>query len=81
VPRKEVIGVHDWAEIHRLHFGEGVPINELARHTGYSRNTVRAVLRSEEPPRYERRRRPWTVDAVESEIRALLAAHPRCRRA
>lgn len=75
--RKGVINVEDWAEIRRLHFAEGISIKELVRRTGRSRNTIRAALRSETPPRYERVRREWAVDAVDGEIRALLAEHPR----
>jgi transposase len=75
--RKGVIKVNDWAEIRRLHFGERVSIKELVRRTGHSRNTIRAALRSEEPPSYEREPRPRAVDAVDGEIRVLLKEYPR----
>ena len=75
--RKDVISVEDWAEIRRLHRAEGVSIKEIARQLELSRNTVRGALRSDEPPSYERERRPWAVDAVEPQIRELLAACPR----
>jgi transposase len=75
--RKDVIGVEDWAEIRRLHLGEGCSIKEIARRLGLSRNTVRAALRSEQPPRYERTRRGSAVDVFEPAIRALLREHPR----
>ena len=48
------MNVEDWAEIRRLHRAEGVPIKEVARRLGVARNTVRAALRSDEPPRYQR---------------------------
>jgi transposase len=75
--RKGVIKVNDWAEIRRLHLAERVSIKEIVRRTGHSRNTIRAALRSEEPPRYERTPRGWAVDAVDDQIRALLKEYPR----
>ena len=50
-----MIAVEDWAEIRRLHRAEGLPIRQIARVLGISRNTVKAALKSERPPRYERR--------------------------
>ena len=44
--------MEDWAEIRRLHRAEGMPIKEIARVLGISRNTVRAALRSDAPPKY-----------------------------
>jgi predicted DNA-binding protein (UPF0251 family) len=44
--------VEDWAEIRRLHRGEGMPIKTIARQMGISKNTVRRALTSHEPPRY-----------------------------
>jgi transposase len=72
-----VLGVEDWAEIRRLHRSERLPIRMIARVMGVSRNTVRAALASDGPPRYERRRVGSVVDAVEPRIRELLAAYPR----
>jgi IS30 family transposase len=46
--------VEDWAEIRRLHRAEGVPIKEIARRLGVARNTVRAALKSDGPPKYQR---------------------------
>ena len=74
---REVITVEDWAEIRRLHRAEGLPIKEIVRRTGLARNTVRAALRSQRPPRYERAARGSVVDAYEPAIRALLATWPR----
>jgi IS30 family transposase len=42
-----MLNVEDWAEIRRLHFGEGVPIKEIARRLGVARNTVRRAVRSD----------------------------------
>jgi transposase len=75
--REELLTVEDWAEIRRLHLAEGVPIKEIARRLGLARNTVREAVRSSMPPRYERRSSGSAVDAVEPDIRRLLAAHPR----
>src|SRR6218665_2865364 len=49
-----VIVVEDWAEIRRLYSGEGLPIKEIVRRLGISRNTVRAALRSDRPPEDQR---------------------------
>lgn len=69
--------MEDWAEIRRLHRAEGVPIREVARRLGISRNTVRAALASQGPPRYERQRRGSVADAYEPQIRVLLAEWPK----
>ncbi len=69
--------MEDWAEIRRLHLAEGIPIREIARRLGLARNTVRDAVRSSTPPRYERAPAGSAVDAVEPDIRRLLAAHPR----
>ena len=68
--------MEDWAEIRRLHRAEGVPIKAIARRLGSARNTVRAALASDRPSS-ERGRRGSLVDAVEPQIRALLAEFPR----
>lgn len=71
-----MLNVEDWAEIRRLHRVEGMPIKTIARVRGVSRNTVRAALVSEGPPRYERSRAVSVVDEVEPRIRELLTAWP-----
>jgi transposase len=73
-----VLDVELWAELRREHFVRGVPIKELARRTGLARNTVRVALRSEVPPRYERRcPRPSKLEPFKDEIHALLRRDPR----
>ena len=57
--------MEDWAELHRRHRAEGLPIKTIARALGVSRNTVRAALASEGPPKYERKRAGSAVDAFE----------------
>ena len=72
-----VLSVEDWAEIRRLRRAEGLPIKAIARLLGVSRNTVRAALAADAPPRYQRPARGSVVDAVEPRIRELLAVYPR----
>jgi len=72
-----VINVEDWAEIRRLHRAEGVPIKEIARRMGVARNTVRAALASDRPPKYVRAPRGSVADAYEPQVRALLAQWPK----
>ena len=69
--------MEDWAEIRRLHRAEGVPIKEIARRLGMARNTVRAALSSDRPPRYQRAARGSVVDPYEPQIRALLKEWPK----
>jgi hypothetical protein len=71
-----VIDVEQWAEIRRLHFAERMPIKAIVRQLGLSRNTVRAAIRSDAPPRYERAPAGSAVDGVEPQIRQLLKATP-----
>ncbi len=69
--------MEDWAEIRRLRRAEGLPIKVIARVLGVSRNTVRAAIASDGPPRYERKPAGSVVDVAEPRIRELLAAYPR----
>lgn len=71
-----MLSVEDWAEIRRLHRSEGLPIKEIARVLGVARNTVRAALASDGPPKYERAPAGSIVDEVEPRIRELLAVYP-----
>jgi transposase len=71
-----VLSVEDWAEIRRLHRAEGLPIKMIARVMKVSRNTVRAALASDAPPKYERRSVGSAVDVFEPRIRELLAVFP-----
>lgn len=69
--------MEDWAEIRRLHRAEGVPIRDVARRLGISRNTVRAALASERPLQYRRQGRGSVADEYEPQIQVLLAEWPR----
>ena len=71
-----MIKVEDWAEIRRLHRGEGLPIKQIARIMDVSRNTVRAALRSDGPPKYVREPAGSVADVFEPRIRELLMAYP-----
>ncbi len=71
-----MLDVEDWAEIRRLHRAEGLPIKVIVRVLGVSRNTVRAALASDGPPKYERVPAGSIVDDVEPRIRELLQAFP-----
>ena len=68
--------MEDWAEIRRLHRAEGMAIRAIARRLGISRNTVKKALARHEPPRYVRVAAGSVVDAVEPQIRVLLAEFP-----
>jgi transposase len=71
-----VLSVEDWAEIRRLHRAEGLPIKMIVRVLRVSRNTVRAALACDVPPKYERQPAGSAVDAFEPRIRELLQAFP-----
>jgi transposase len=71
-----VINVEHWAEIRRLHLSEQLGVKTIARRLGLARNTVRAALASDVPPKYERDRAGSRVDEFESAIRRLLTEFP-----
>ena len=72
-----MVEVEQWAEIRRMHFVCGLSIKEIVRRTGRDRNTVRRALRSNEPPRYERRPGPSKLDPFKDEIHRLLKVDPK----
>jgi len=51
--RKRALDVEDWAEIRRLRRSEGMSISQISRVVGLARNTVKAALESDGPPRYQ----------------------------
>ncbi len=71
-----MLSVEDWAEIRRLHVAEGMAIKQIVERLGVSRNTVRAAVRDNAPPRYERPAVASRVDGVEARIRELLRDCP-----
>lgn len=72
-----MLDVEQWAQIRRMHLVDRISIKEIARRSGLARNTVRAALRSEEPPRYERASRPSKLEPFKEEIERLLASDHR----
>jgi 2-polyprenyl-3-methyl-5-hydroxy-6-metoxy-1,4-benzoquinol methylase len=54
-----VYDVHDWAEVHRLHYVQGLGKAAIAAKLGMSRTTVHRLLGLREPPRYARRPAGW----------------------
>lgn len=68
--------MEDWAEVRRLRRVEGMAISAIARRLGIARNTVKKALACDRPPKYERPARGSVVDAVESQVRELLAGCP-----
>lgn len=63
--------------LRREHFVRGVPIKELVRRTGLARNTVRAALRSGEPPVFCVPERPSKLEPFKDEICRLLREDPK----
>lgn len=72
-----MLSVEDWAEIRRLRRSEKLPIAEIARVMGISRNTVKSALACDGPPKYQRAAKGSVADSVEPRIRELLAVYPR----
>jgi hypothetical protein len=68
-----VVQVQEWAEIRAMKQVDGLSIKEIVRRTGHSRNTIRAALRSPEPPSYgPRASRPSKLDPFKAKIHELL---------
>lgn len=74
-----MLSVEDWAEIRRLRRAEQMPIAQIARVLGISRNTVKAALASDGPPKYRRAPAGSVADGFEPRIRELLQAFPQMR--
>ena len=72
-----MLEVERWAELRREHFVRGVPIKELVRRTGLSRNTIRAALRSTDPPVFRVPERPSKLDPFNDELHRLLKDDPK----
>ncbi|MGW4995948.1 helix-turn-helix domain-containing protein [Streptomyces mirabilis] len=64
-----------WQEVRRLHAG-GMPIKQIARNRQIAPNTVRRLLRSQQPPRYQRPERASVAAPFEPQILRLLKADP-----
>ena len=70
-----MIRLEEWVDIVSRR-AAGQSIKSIARELGVSRNTVRATLRREGPPRYERRPGPSKLDAHKDYLIARLADFP-----
>ena len=65
----------------RWHFRDGMPIREITRRTGSSRNTVLKCLASGElEPRYRRLKSPSTLDEYEQTLTSWLYRETKCPR-
>jgi transposase len=81
-----VIDVAILSSIRRWHFRDQVPIREIARRTGLSRNTVKKYLNNKIiEPKYEKRETVSSLDAYSAKLSAWLATeakkgrkHKRC---
>jgi len=74
-----VITVSMLAKIRRMHFRDGVPIRDISRRTGLSRNTIRRWLKepSSEEPRYPKRASSSVLDPWSEQLRLWLVADAR----
>ena len=67
--------------LRRWHFRDGMPIREIIRRTGLSRNTVRKYLASGElEPRYRRPKSPSKLDNYEQTLTSWLYRETKCPR-
>lgn len=81
-----MIDVAILSSIRRWHFRDQVPIREIARRTGLSRNTVKKYLNNKIiEPKYEKRETVSSLDAYSAKLSAWLATeakkgrkHKRC---
>jgi hypothetical protein len=70
-----VITLEDWALIRRL-AADGVPKARIAEQLGISRTTVVKAVKSDSPPRYERKPSATSFVVAEPRVRALLKETP-----
>lgn len=72
-----------YAKIRRMYFREQLSINEIARRTSLSRNTIKKWLRVPEgcEPSYQRQQKPTKLTPFEDQLKqALLADSHRPKR-
>jgi hypothetical protein len=75
-----VLDVENWAEVRRLRRAEGVAISEIARVMEIFRNTVKAALGADRPPRYQRVPRGSLVEGLSRGSGSCWRPIRRCRR-
>jgi hypothetical protein len=68
--------VENWAEIRRLHRGEGLPIKAIARRLWISRNTVKRAMATDRLPPYSRPAVATSFTPVVPLVRELLRDIP-----
>jgi hypothetical protein len=71
-----VITLEDWALIRRLHVSEKLPMAQIARELGISRNTVAKAIAAAGPPQYSRPPVVTSFEPFEQRVRQLLKATP-----
>ena len=69
-----MLGIQQFMDIQALH-KEGLSIRAIAQKTGYSRNTVRKVLREKSPKTYERQPRPSILDPYKAYLKERFEAY------
>ncbi|MFF7724895.1 helix-turn-helix domain-containing protein [Streptomyces luteogriseus] len=70
-----MLSPEQWQEVRRLH-AEGMPIKQIARSRHIAPNTVRRLIRSPQPPRYQRPERASVAAPFEPRILRLLKNDP-----
>lgn len=70
-----MIRLEEWVDIVSMHKA-GVSISAIARELGISRNTVKATLRRDGPPEYQRRQMPSKLDPYKPYLLERLREFP-----
>jgi transposase len=71
---KEMLTVKEWEQMRRAFYIEEKSINEIAQETGRAWRTVKKMVESDEPPRYEqkKKRQAHKLGPYQEEIKKLL---------
>lgn len=70
-----MLRLEEWVDVISMHKA-GISIREIARKLGVSRNTVRAAIRRDGPPEYQRRPRPSKLDPYKDYLLERLREFP-----
>lgn len=70
-----MLTVKEWEEIRRAYYTEGKSMRQIARETGRARRTIKRMIASEEPPKYQRRqpRQSHKLGPYKQRIQELLS--------
>ena len=71
----QLLRLEEWVDVISMHKA-GVPIKEIARELGISRNTVRATLKRDGPPDYSRKPMPSKLDPHKAYLLERLREFP-----